>query len=467
MEGSDVIRIGPEEQLFLDDYLIERTENIIRRVNQATKHDNGPVLTPGKPWEGTLALLFGTVLYDDEDDLFKMWYYCPDGVAYATSSDGVHWRKPELDVIVRDGEKTNLVIERGNFGHFYEFFGALKDIDEPDQNRRYKAGFVSIQRNYSGGNEAPFHRGQRRGLGTAISPDGVHWTLERDFTSYEICDISRFFRDKRTGRFILFGRTKLTRQDLNGRWRLWGWGRAVTRIESRDFREWTKGEIVLAADGQDPEGTEIYSMSVFPYAGIYVGCVQIFRGLPDQGNLHIQLAVSRDCENFIRVEPREPFIPEGHIGGWDRFNISLGNLPPVTVGDELWFYYSGRSYRHSPYKGTDTGPIYGAIGLAKIKRGRFIALEAGFDKGMILTKPLIFDGTQLLLNADAKYGSIEVSLLGKNGNILPGYRSVVSGKDNVSIPVVFDRGCVEKKRDIPLKIRFKLENAQIFGFQIK
>ena len=58
-------------------------------------------------------------------------------MAYAESLDGINWHKPELDVVIRDGEKTNIVIERGNFGHFYEIFGVLKDSKDPDPSRLY------------------------------------------------------------------------------------------------------------------------------------------------------------------------------------------------------------------------------------------------------------------------------------------------------------------------------------------
>ena len=69
----------------------------------------------------------------------------------------------------------------------------------------------------------------------------------------------------------------------------------------------------------------------------------------------IQLAVSRDSIHFMRVGDRSPFIPVGPVGSWDRFNNSIANNPPIIIGDELRFYYGGRMYRHSPYRGADRG----------------------------------------------------------------------------------------------------------------
>ena len=451
--------------MFLDDHVVERTDNITRRVNQAAKLPE-PVIRPEHPWESGCVLIFGTAIHDADDGLFKMWYYAGGHVAYATSTDGLRWEKPELDVFVSNGRKTNVVLQRGGFGHFHEIFGVLKDPRDPDPKRRYKAAFHSFDRNYKGPHMAPFHPGQRRSLGTAVSPDGIHWTMETEFASDEICDISRFFWDTLTNRYVLYGRTKLTPQTVGTRWRSWGWGRAVTRLESTDFRTWSKGELMMAADARDPKGSEIYSMSVFPYAGVYVGLVQMHYSAPDRGNLEMQLAISRDGRDFARVEPREPFIPEGPVGTWDRFNISLGCLPPVEVGDEWWFYYSGRSYRHPPYTGKDSGPKLGCIGLAKVKRGRLVSLEASFDGGTVVTKPLELKGPRLLLNANAAYGEIAVSLLDEAGQPIAGCEATVKGKDAVEIPVAFTQP-LSTVAGKPLRLRFVLKNVQLFGFCAK
>ena len=57
-----------------------------------------PVLKPEGGWEEQAALC-PTVLYDEDDKLFKMWYaagnnYEPDAIGYACSKDGIQWEKP-------------------------------------------------------------------------------------------------------------------------------------------------------------------------------------------------------------------------------------------------------------------------------------------------------------------------------------------------------------------------------------
>ena len=146
---------------------------------------------------------------------------------------------------------------------------------------------------------------------------------------------------------------------------------------------------------------------------------------------------------------------------------SLGCLPPVEVGDEWWFYYSGRTYRHSPYTGKDSGPKFGAIGLAKVKRGRLVSLEASFDGGTIVTKPLSLAGSTLVLNANAAHGSIAVSLLDEAGKPVPGSEATVRGRDGLDLPVALKAGLLKSLARKPVRIRFALANAQLFGFRVK
>jgi hypothetical protein len=48
-DNQVAIQFDSTEQIFLDDYLIESTEYITRRINQIQKNPGGPVLIPEKP----------------------------------------------------------------------------------------------------------------------------------------------------------------------------------------------------------------------------------------------------------------------------------------------------------------------------------------------------------------------------------------------------------------------------------
>src|SRR5205823_5633367 len=155
-----------------------------------------------------------------------------------------------------------------------------------------------------------------------------------------------------------------------------------------------------------------------PYEGIYIGLVQVFHATPEESTLDVQLALSRDSIHFARVGDRGTFLSLGTVGSWDRFNLSLANNDPIGAGNELRFYYGGRMYRHGPYAGPDAGPERGGIGFATIKRDRFVALEASFDSGEIVTKPLKLTGATLHLNAKSDFGEILVEVLQTDGALL-------------------------------------------------
>jgi hypothetical protein len=216
----------------------------------------------------------------------------------------------------------------------------------------------------------------------------------------------------------------------------------------------------MTADLQDPPGTELYSLKVFPHEGIYIGLVQVLRSTPDDSTLDIQLAVSRDGIRFTRVADRGTFLALGGIGSWDRFNISLANNDPIGVEDRLRFYYSGRLYRHSPYEGPDKGEEKSGIGFATIQRDRYVALQASFDGGEIVTKPVQLQGRKLHINAKADFGEIIVEVLGMDDRLLATSKPIQ--RDSLNLPVEWN-----VPADWPLearvKLRLKLKNARLFA----
>jgi len=475
------IRLNEKRRLFLDDHLVASMTNVTREIHPARKHPANPVVWPTEPWEGTTAVIYGSVIH--EYGKFRMWYHGGVGVSYATSDDGIKWAKPLMGLVKVDGKETNVLIKRGaeagafNYlPHFYEIFGVHKDPRDPDPSRRYKMGYLSIIRGYKGPREDIYHRGQRRGLGVAASADGLHWKLVDSWATEAICDgDTHWLFDPTRDKYILYGRTKFVAPDVakanakNDWAKRYFWGRSVARVESPDFLKWDitdpgKAPVVMTVDTTDPPGTEVYSMLVFPYESVYIGLVQTFHNQPDACHLDIQLAVSHDSVHFARVADsagkRVTFIPCGPVGSWDRFNNSLANNPPIPIGDELRFYYGGRTYRHSPYQGKDKGEPGGGIGLATIVRDRFVSLAAPFEGGQIVTKPLKLAGKTLHLNAKSDFGQIIVEALDKAGKAIATSSAIRA--DAVDIPVEWTEAGQDPTA-APVSLRITLKNARLFA----
>lgn len=474
--AEQAISLGPAKQLFLDDYVIAEQKNLVRRIHPAEKFSGNPVLWPEEEWEGKVAILYGSVLR--VNGTYRAWYHSGPGMSYAESDDGVVWRKPKLGLVKIDGQDTNVLFTadvkgkgEGAMPFFYECFGVSAYRSGNDPERRFVLGYLGIQRDYSGPGEDPFHRGERRGLGVAFSPDGIRWTPSMPFASGAICDgATHWMFDPARQKYVLFGRTKYSSDDVKAAWQAdaWAqehfWGRSVARIESEDFLNWDYKEpatapVVMMADTQDPPATEIYSMMVFPYESVYIGLVQRFHDRPDDVFLDMQLAVSHDSVHFERVGDRTPFIPCGGVGEWDRFNNSIANNPPIEVGDDLRFYYGGRTYRHSPYKGDDKGVSGGGIGFASVQRDRFVSLGASFDGGSLLSKPLRVEGHTLHLNTKSRFGEVVVEVLNPSGMVLASSKPI--HVDALDVPVELDK-TVEWSNG-PVRLRITLRNALLFA----
>jgi hypothetical protein len=159
------------------------------------------------------------------------------------------------------------------------------------------------------------------------------------------------------------------------------------------------------------------------------------------------------------VGDRSRFLPLGSIGTWDRFNHSLANNDPIVAGDELRFYYSGRLFRHNPYAGSDKGIEKSGIGFATIKRDRFVALEASFDGGEIVTRPMKLNGTTLHLNATSDFGEVIVELLDGDDHLLAISKPIQ--RDGLDIPVEWTASVVRPIDEV--KLRIKLKNARLFA----
>ncbi len=111
----------------VDDRIIEDRWMIERFVVLFEKYSNNPVVKKDLPWEGSGPLMGGTVLFDKQNKLYKMWYLVWDehayynklpysyNICYAESKDGTNWEKPILNLFDRRGtiDKKNNFIKLG------------------------------------------------------------------------------------------------------------------------------------------------------------------------------------------------------------------------------------------------------------------------------------------------------------------------------------------------------------------
>ena len=171
---------------FFDSFNLYRMRNVRFHMHRPVKDPNNPILTPEHDWEGWRTFPYGrAVLRDPADGLYKMWYETmhdgePTGMqwerrgikrmAYATSSDGIRWQRPDLGQVERHGSTENSILAMGPFG--IHFGNIIIDDHDPDPNRRFKMMFWGIAPKTV---DTDIHSS----VNVAASPDGVRWNLLR------------------------------------------------------------------------------------------------------------------------------------------------------------------------------------------------------------------------------------------------------------------------------------------------
>lgn len=468
------------KQLFIDDYVIGQLGGVKKVLNQPVKYPGNPLIIKDRPWEDA-GPGYSTVIYDPDEKLFKLWYgFFIKGkkpseqvLCYATSTDGIHWEKP----IINKEAGNNTVVTPKLTG--FQAAGIFIDPVETDPAKRYKMLFSAEP------------DGTDRTLSThaAYSPDGLRWTAEPrnpviPFSDTQSCP----FWDTKRRRYVAHLRYGPPNRRL------------ASRIESEDFVHWSPKVTLFQKTLLDaPFETEHYCMAVSPYADVYIGLLGAYHGetikpIPkdqlwrDKSN--IQLTYSRNGVTWMRVgengvltagelkdadrdwktkATKATFLPYGEHGkGWEwgaTYPVYQPSL--IVVDDQIRFYYVGHTGRHwASYHGDEEG--VNGIGLATLRLDGFVSVEAGEQEGTLTTKPLVFIGDALEINASAEGGVIGVEALDLAGNVIEGFsqadcepistdslRHVLKWKGSSDAHLLQAR---------PIRLKFYIKNAKLFSF---
>jgi hypothetical protein len=486
--NENLTTVGPEPQLVVDDLLIHSMEGVERRLHPGRKLPE-PVLVADQPWEGVRVYVYGTIIYDAADGIFKMWYLarmgpgfehrCPgllrqgDVILYATSPDGIKWEKPHLGLTEFDGSKDNNIV----LINFHSPTIFVDDDAPPEERYRFLAW----------NNED----GEERGYWAAHSSDGLRWVEYPGnpvIPVEEVIETMTVTRHPETKEFFGYHRrwAKTEGAKRFGDYRDLRRGIAVTR--SWDFASWSAPSMILIPDQEDDvwarnpdERGEFYNLSGFHYGSQFLGFLPVFRiksvtprasegtaaralGAnlsPWDGPIEAQLVHSRDGLQWNRFEDRSPIIPRGQEDSFDAGMIIAVADRPIIVGDEVWVYYTGFNTTH----GGTMPPKQGALGRAAWRLDGFVSLLAGSEGGVVETVPVRLEGNRLVLNADASKGSLEVELLSEDGVPLPGYtrpdcETITS--DGVRQTVRWKQG-EEIGNGGPVRIRIYFTNTHLYA----
>ena len=411
-QNKEVIRVGNNREIFIDNYLIDKLDGT--QIIKHTPHDEGAVLNFDKPWEGVFC---GYCTLIKDGGLFRVYYrgLPTDGkdgsnaetTCVAESHDGIHWTKPELGIYEIEGSKKNNVILANDAPSSHNFSPMLDANPKAKPEEKYKA--------LAGEDKA--------GLRAYVSPDGIHWKKLRDEAV-----ISGFAFDSQNVSFW-----SESEQCYLCYFRTWTGGgysgfRSVSRTTSKDFIEWTKP--VEMTFGDTPL-EHLYTQQTSPYfraPQIYIAIGGRFmpgkQVLSDEEakKLNVNPGYFKDCSDAYLMTTRggnvydrtfmEAFIRPG-IGmkNW----VSRSNYPALNV-------VQTSPEEMSVYVNQDYAQPTAHLHRYSMRLDGFSSLSAPYKGGEMITKPFTFSGHELEINySTSAAGEIRFELQDEKGLPTPGF----------------------------------------------
>ena len=479
--AAEPVDVGSRLELFVDDVLIDRMDGVAQRLCRPVPRE--PAIVVDRPWESPH---FGYVTVFADRDLFKMYYRAmecskegswPSGSAYAESTDGIHWTKPVLDIADFRGSTANNLVwnhkQSTNPSAGINLCPFRDDNPEADPAHRYKA-VIRMQ-----GSEGGFSMG---------SPDGLHWkpmTEEPNITDFPPSEMTNHcLWDTRVQRYVMYLR---------------GWSRGghmvgvreTVRSESRDFLSWSEPEWIDYGDAPDEHlytfapvqyhrAPHIYVAFAKRYIPPPVGSAEWDEGIElipgrrwppcavrdtwvgwygqDHGVSDGVFAASRDGMRWKRY--LEAFLRPGRDGeNWTDRNMQIAQGVLETAPDELSIYFI-EHYLHPTSR----------IRRATLRLDGFVSIHAGYPGGDLVTKPLVFDGSDLVINhATSAAGFVKVQIEDEAGRALDGFRleqcPEIYGDDIERVVRWGDRAGAGTLAGRPVRLRFRIRDADLYSLR--
>ena len=491
--------------IFQDDFC--RHFDIAWRVEPGRQDPNNPLMMGEHPWDAGTPFYNGTVLKDPVDGLYKCWSIASpfetdhqwgqwdQRCAYATSEDGVHWRRPMLEGFPCLGQPTsNVLLDFADGGSCYQMSVLVDPDAEP--KKRYEMfilrnpQYKNPSKRVKGLSLAAEHKNERGepmhvwGLYRYFSPDGIHWHVAEGPLQMESADSAFVYKDLGAP-YVAY--TKLeqatppgsayARHDCAA-----GSIRRLVRRESPDGTHWSDPPlIVLTPDWRDAHDTQFMDIGPVREGRGFVATVAVFHALNQQ--MDIQFAGSLDGKRWFRPIPRVPCVPNGPLGEPGGGHIFQGHSL-VVDGDRLHLYYAALAGLHSDiYWEDSTREIYihGGLGRASWDRGRLWAAvpAVGGPHEGYLTTPARYDGDgrnqnagkRLYINAlTVQDGEISAELVplqgGSNGSALEGFarhECRAFRGDSKCVQLTWQGG--ERCPQEGWFVRLYIRSARLYGFE--
>ena len=435
------IDLATRRELFVDHHLIDSMDGAGLMLHHPVPAD--VAIRYDEPWEqgdeGS-ASFFTSVCQDG--DLYRMYYRGHlEHVCYAESTDGIHWEKPELGLVEADGSARNNIV-LGCQVAVCAFVDTRPGVPPAE---RYK---ISMER------DAQSRVPAEKGLNFYASSDGkrfakldgdpaVPWTIPNHFDSQNVV-----FWSEVESQYVLYARFMVGRDgladtgeyvhllqhqydDLIARDRAKGYyTRSTARATSADFRDWSEFTPMSYSDTDSvTPSAQLYTNQTTPY----FRADHIYISLP--GRIFFSKLATRsahepsdntsigDCSDGVFLTTRagshrydftfrESFLRPG-IGGenWTTRN-NYPALGIIQTGEAEMSIFVQRHYQQPTAH----------LQRMTLRLDGFASLNAAYDGGQMVTKPVEFSGNRLQVNySTSAAGGLRVELQDAAGTPLDGF----------------------------------------------
>jgi hypothetical protein len=456
------IELGTNRELFVDGYLIDSLQNAELVLNRP--HDEGIAVKFDNPWEG---LFCGYCTLIQDGGKYRVYYRGmpvagADGsrqecTCIAESNDGIHWTKPNLGIYEMNGTRENNIVLAEAFPATHNFSPFIDTRPDVSASERFKAV----------GGTSP------KGLIGFVSADGLNWKRVQDdpvfnvegwaFDSQNVC-----FWSQAEECYVIYFRKVPNKI------------RAIARTTSKDFLRWTEPEMMTYSDTGGPiPSHHLYTNQTSPYfraPQIYVSTPARFmpgrRVITDKQAeaIGVHPKYFGDTSDAVLMTSRGGTLYDRTFGdGFVRPGIGMENWVSRTNYPALNIVQTGPA-EMSLYVNQNYGQPTSHLRRYSLRLDGLASVHASFEGGELLTKPLTFSGTKLILNfATSAAGGIRVEIQDAGGKPVPGFSlddSVETIGNEIERAISWKGGDdVSSLAGKTVRLKFVLNDADIYALR--
>ena len=471
--GQGIIDLGNKRELFVDNYLIEKLDNLSLQLHEPVLRDVS--FKFDLSWEG---LYGGYVTMIHDNGKYRAYYRggptdgkdgsTTEALCVAFSDDGIHWTKPKLGLTEKNGSKDNNIVMT-NIPHLMHNFAPMID-DRPGvpAEERYKALSGTL------------HIG---GLFAWSSPDGLVWKqmsdqpvlgkLEQYAYAYDSQNVPLWSASENC--YVAYFRVVMP-----------PFLRCIGRATSKDFLHWENVQTMeVIHNGQPAPFEQFYTNQT----NVYFRAPQIYIATPARFMEGRQVLTEEQAKE-AKIDPEYFKETTNECSdavlltsrGGNRYDRTfMGPLIRPGIGLQNWISRTNYPARNIVPTGKTEMSLYVNANYATpdselrrytLRLDGFASIQAPYEGGTFVSKPLTFSGKKLSINfSTSAAGGMKVQLEQMDGTPYPGFGFFDSKEiigDEIARDVWWKNGNdVSSLAGKIVRIRIFMKDAELFSLKFE